>query len=108
MPAMVRRIDASGKQAEGATGDLGCALGQVGPIQQHRLVVREVAQVVFEQHQAVVGDLRIGGVGHGDVDTAAGDAAVGEVVVQPLDPLLGQPIAARAPASRRRGRGTRC
>ena len=55
---------------------------QVEPVQQHRVVAREVVAVVAQHAQAELADLGVGGVDVDHVDLAGGDRVVGQAVVQ--------------------------
>jgi len=71
----------------------GRALGQVGSIEEHGVVAREVGTVVVQDAQAVARDLGVGRVHVHDVDAACRQRLVREAVVQAAR-LLRQPVEA--------------
>jgi len=80
-------VDAALEAAE-REGEAGRAPGKVGAVEEHRLVGREVAEVVGEHAQAVVRDLGIGLVEIGRVDGAALEGAGCEVVLETTNVTL--------------------
>jgi hypothetical protein len=66
---------------------------QVEPVQEHGPVLREVPQIVLEDSQAVVRDLRVGGIEVDDVDVPRRESAVGQVVIERSHVLLRQRVA---------------
>ena len=63
------------------------------PVDEHRLVVGERAEVVLEHDEVEPRDLGIGGVQVRHVDLARGERRVGEVVLEPAHVALRQAIA---------------
>ena len=66
---------------------------QVGPIEPHAFVRGEEAEVVVEHAELVLLDLGVGRVEVGGLDLAARQGAIGQVVVEPADVALGEPVA---------------
>ncbi len=76
------RVDGAPEPGERRDG-LGRAPDQILPVQQHRVVDREVVLVVLEDRQVVVRNLGVGRVDVGRVHVARGEPAIGEIVVEP-------------------------
>jgi len=74
-----------------------CRRLQVGSIEEHRLVGREVAAVVLQDPQVVVGDLRVGAVEVDDVEIPGGEAPIGEIVIQSAHSGLRKAVGAPEP-----------
>jgi hypothetical protein len=94
-----RPVDGSLDAAEGRH-HAGMPRLEVGTVDEHGVVAREVRQVVGEHAQAVVLDLRVGGIQVHGVDVARLQRPVGQVVLQPAHVPLGQAVgvAQRGPA----------
>ena len=89
-PLHRRGIDAPGHALE--RGDqAGARWREILAVEIDRLVDRKEVPVVLEHAQAVVGDFGVGAVEVGDVERVAGEAAIGEVVVEAVGGLR-QPI----------------
>ena len=66
---------------------------QIGTVEPDALVRREEAEVVAEHAELVLLDLGVGRVEVGGLDLAAGEGAIGQVVVEPADVALRQAVA---------------
>ena len=87
-----RRLPDAALEAQKGGGGGGRAGGKVGAIEIDGVIGREVAKIVGQYLQPVIGDFGVGGIEVDDVDTAAHQAAVGEVVVEPAHLRLGQTV----------------
>jgi len=67
-------------------------LREFGPIQKYRLIRREVAKIVFECAQIVIGDFGIGRVKISQVDVTSRQASVRQIVLDAENILLRQAV----------------
>jgi len=77
-------IEPPGQAREGGNRG-GGALLEFSAVEIERLVLGEVALIVDQDREAIVGDLGIGGVEVHDVDFAGGERAVGKIMIETAD-----------------------
>jgi len=87
------RVDPALEAPESVDGGGAGPPGDVQTVQEDGVVTAEETRVVVQRDEAVLPDLGVGRIQVGRVDRAAGQRAVGEVMVEAAHVALGQVVA---------------